>query len=499
MRHHAPRAYSASTLPVSRLPHSRPPPPAQPVFTDGLTTTRAFNETIGDAVVSTAASIGASDTDGDTLTYSLEGADAAKFQIVAATGQLWTLAGESYDYEDKSSYSVTVRVVDGNGGSDTIAVTVNVTDRDEPPLAPDEPGVSAGSTTSLEVTWTAPVNTGRPAITSYDLRYRVGSNGGWTDGPQNVSGASATIGSLTADTSYQVEVRATNDEGDGAWSTSGSGRTGTTTTEVSFESSDYSVLEGYGIEVMVKLNPAPDHRMDIQLHKTNMNGASDGDYYGIPSMLTFERGDTEKKFTFFAEPDNESDDGETVMVSFEALPAMVQKGDPSEARVTLRDNGSPSQDGITCIDHNRANIVTILSGRGEISVPGERDTWVIPGVDPYRTYFVEILGADSNEDIWGQTYGTLTLEDPHPVSYYHEDYPGASGGEWHPGSIRAENGVGRNIRFIFIEGTPGGYILTLESGVQDGTGSYHVLVRYSNYCITTQIHHLIGDAVEFRS
>ena len=282
MRHHAPRAYSASTLPVSRLPHSRPPPPpAQPVFTDGPNTTRAFNETIGDAAVSTAASIGAgvgaTDTDGDTLTYSLEGADAARFQIVAATGQLWTLAGESYDYEEKSSYSVTVRVVDGNGGSDTIAVTVNVTDQDEAPLAPDEPGVTAGITTSLEVSWTAPVNTGRPAITSYDLRYRVGSNGGWTDGPQNQAGASATIGSLTADTSYQVQVRATNAEGDGAWSTSGSGRTGTTTTttEVSFESSDYSVLEGYGIEVMVKLNPAPDHRMHIQLHKTNMNGASE--------------------------------------------------------------------------------------------------------------------------------------------------------------------------------------------------------------------------------
>ena len=165
------------------------------------------------------------------------------------------------------------------------------------------------------------------------------------------------------------------------------------------------------------------------------------------------------------------------MVSFEALPAMVQKGDPSEARVTLRDNGSPSQDGITCIDHSRANIVTILSGRGEISVPGERDTWVIPGVDPYRTYFVEILGADSNEDIWGQTYGTLTLEDPHPVSYYHEDYPGASGGEWHPGSIRAENGVGRNIRLIFIEGTPGDYVLTLESVTSDGVFSYHAHPR----------------------
>ena len=101
--------------------------------------------------------------------------------------------------------------------------------------------------------------------------------------------------------------------------------------EVSFERSEYSVNEGHGVEVMVKLDHAPDHPMDIRLQKTNMNGAGDGDYSGIPSMLTFERGETEKRFTFFAEPDDESDDGETVMVNFGALPAMVQKGDPSEA------------------------------------------------------------------------------------------------------------------------------------------------------------------------
>ena len=48
----------------------------------------------------------------------------------------------------------------------------------------------------------------------------------------------------------------------------------------------------------------------------------------VRSMLTFERGDTEKKFTFFAEPDNESVDGETVMVSFEALPAWCRRVTP---------------------------------------------------------------------------------------------------------------------------------------------------------------------------
>ena len=73
--------------------------------------------------------------------------------------------------------------------------------------------------------WTAPSNTG-PAIDNYDLRYREGTGGSWITGPQNVSGTSATIGSLTASTSYQVQVLATNAEGDSPWSLPGSGQTG---------------------------------------------------------------------------------------------------------------------------------------------------------------------------------------------------------------------------------------------------------------------------------
>ena len=96
------------------------------------------------------------------------------------------------------------------------------------PGRPAAPSVSSvpGSTTSLEVTWTAPANTG-PAIESYDLRYREGTSGSWTNGPQNVSGTSETISGLTASTSYQVQVLATNSEGNSLWSPSGSGQTNT--------------------------------------------------------------------------------------------------------------------------------------------------------------------------------------------------------------------------------------------------------------------------------
>ena len=176
----------------------------------------------------------ATDTDaGDTLTYSMEGADATSFTFDAATRQIKTETGVTYDHEAKSIYSVTVKVDDGNGGTgtDTVAVTITVTDVAEPPVEPAPPTVTAtsASTTSVDVTWTAPTNTGKPAIQHYDLQYRVGTSGSFTAGPQDQTGPSASIGSLTAGTSYDVQVRATNDEGDGPWSASGTGSTGGTT------------------------------------------------------------------------------------------------------------------------------------------------------------------------------------------------------------------------------------------------------------------------------
>ena len=63
---------------------------------------------------------------GDTLTYSLGGTDEGSFGFDPATRQILTKAGVIYDIDMKPSYSVTVRVADDDGESDTVAVTVNV-------------------------------------------------------------------------------------------------------------------------------------------------------------------------------------------------------------------------------------------------------------------------------------------------------------------------------------------------------------------------------------
>ena len=64
--------------------------------------------------------------------------------------------------------------------------------------------------------WVEPANTG-PPVTGYDLRYREPGEG-WTDGPQNVPNNRAMISGLSANTAYEVQVRARNDEGESPWS-----------------------------------------------------------------------------------------------------------------------------------------------------------------------------------------------------------------------------------------------------------------------------------------
>ena len=197
-----------------------------PTFDDGASARRAVAENapggrdMGEPVRAT-------DDDGGTLVYSLEGTDAASFAIVADSGQLRAIDEAGYDHETRPHLTVTARVVDGQGGSATIAVTVDVTDAREPPEAPSAPAVTAVSDIVVAVTWTAPANSG-PAIEDYDYRYRPATSGAhWIEVlGVAVSPTAVTIGGLTPETDYEVQVRATNDEGTGAWSPSGRGATG---------------------------------------------------------------------------------------------------------------------------------------------------------------------------------------------------------------------------------------------------------------------------------
>ena len=219
----------------------------------------------------TVANILKDDTDGDSpLTLRLEGPDAGRFDIVASTGQIRTKSKLNHEDPDcgydntgiltSCTYSVRVKLSDPNGGSDSISLTINVTDADEPPEKPAAPRVTAtsGSGWSLEVTWNAPSNDG-PPITGYQIRYRKTGDSAapWRQWAHTGTSRSAKIttiqdpdGSnvqvhLEPRKQYEVQVRALNGEGNPGtfdadpndnWSTSGRGTTGASNERPVFDS-----------------------------------------------------------------------------------------------------------------------------------------------------------------------------------------------------------------------------------------------------------------------
>ena len=186
------------------------------------------NQPIGDPV-------SAVDADsGETLTYSISGTDVNAFNFDTSKGQLKTK--DALDHESKDTYAVTIGVSDSKdaGGDadttvdDTITVTINVTDINEPPGAPSAPTVTALTTDghiNLDVSWAAPAAVGIPAISDYDVRYKKEADTDWTDANFVDTATNTILSGLEAITKYKVQVRATNDEGSSPWSSEGQATT----------------------------------------------------------------------------------------------------------------------------------------------------------------------------------------------------------------------------------------------------------------------------------
>ena len=193
-----------------------------------------------------------SDTDDNIESYGIvDTADGAQFSIVEDTGVLSFKAAPNY--EDPKDVEVTdpanvasnneyIVIVTATGGEDDRALTatqtviVTVTDETEAPGTPAAPTIAQATFNSLKVTWQAPTNTG-PEITAYDVRHILTSASAadkaddtkWTlveDAWTSSDGAlEYTIGSLSSNTSYDIQVRAESDEGTSDWSATRAGTT----------------------------------------------------------------------------------------------------------------------------------------------------------------------------------------------------------------------------------------------------------------------------------
>ena len=132
-----------------------------PEFDEGASAIRSVGEgaSVGAPV---GAAVTATDPDGDDLTYSIaDGAGSNLFSVDQTTGEIMVTASHLLDYESNPSFTLTVQVSDNKDAfhsaddviDDTIAVTVNLVNVDEPGvvrLDSTEPEVGSEMTASLE-------------------------------------------------------------------------------------------------------------------------------------------------------------------------------------------------------------------------------------------------------------------------------------------------------------------------------------------------------------
>ena len=228
---------------------------APPVF---AANTDSFSVDENTPATTTVGTVTATDSDGaDSIeSYALSGTDAGLFDITNA-GALTFKAVPNFEAERSNVYTITVTVTSGTGDREATAeqtVTVTVNDVDEAPETPDAPTAAGSTVNSVNVGWSAPTNTG-PAITDYDVRWREQGTSGWTELPDTGTDAAntaltATISGLDQNKTYEVQVRAENDEGMSGWSSSGTASTSANAAPVFAAGTDsFSLQENAGTEV----------------------------------------------------------------------------------------------------------------------------------------------------------------------------------------------------------------------------------------------------------
>ena len=236
------------------------------------------------------------------------------------------------------------------------------------PAAPAITSISRGDRT-LAVVWTAPADTGGGVITAYDVRYietsedeTVESN--WTvrDNAWRSGDLRYVISNLTNTTEYDVQVRAVNSAGDGAWSDT---ETGTPLPDdipitLQWEETSLEVAEDAGSVVLTAVftttldaPPEADFTFDVTLTTTDSGTTQDDDYTAPPSSATFVASDfsqtdvngqqryrATRDFTVAILDDTVDESNESFRVRLAYLtPGLTHlQGGPSTAVVTIQDN-----------------------------------------------------------------------------------------------------------------------------------------------------------------
>ena len=112
--------------------------------------------------------------------------------------------------------------------------------------------------------------------------------------------------------------------------------------KVGFEQGSYMITEGSTTTLWVVLDRDPKRTVSISISGIEQDGASEGDYTGVPPSVVFNAGETQKSFTFAAIKDGVDDDGESVRLSLSDLPDRVSLGMHGTTTVTIIDEDVPT-------------------------------------------------------------------------------------------------------------------------------------------------------------
>ena len=216
--------------------------------------------------------------------------------------------------------------------------------------------------------WTAPADTGG-GVTAYDVQYIETSEdetveAKWTvrDNAWRSGDLRYVISNLTNATEYDVQVRAVNSAGDGAWSGT---ETGTPLPDdipitLQWEETSFTVAEDAGSVVLravftttLDAPPEADFTFDVTLTTTDTGTTQGDDYTAPPSSATFVASDFSQTdvngqqryratrdftVTIFDDTADESNESFRVRLAYLTPGLTHLQGGPATAVVTIQDN-----------------------------------------------------------------------------------------------------------------------------------------------------------------
>ena len=151
--------------------------------------------------------------------------------------------------------------------------------------------------------------------------------------------------------------------------------------DVEFGEATYSADEGGTATVAVTLSADPERTVTILLIKTEQGGVASDDYSGVPTSVTFNRGQTSKTFTFSATQDEVDDDDESVKLNFGTLPTRVSEGTQDETTVSIADDDDP----FVSVSYEHTEYQVFEGGSVTLAL--------VLSVDPERTVIIPLTAA----------------------------------------------------------------------------------------------------------